>query len=242
MPARRTKIPGKPVRRFVRLPARSLTTEQLDKLVKEKEKTRKALQLRQDGATYREIATAMQWKSASTARERVKKALEEILLEPSKELIMMDLQRLDEFQKRLTNAMRNGDISVIPTIMSVMRERRILVGWTPETWSEEQRKGQGIQNNGVMVIQGGSVPFIEGMMRAVGIDPNGPEAQKELARVRSMEEKDGSGEFAVAAPRKNEVLMDRMTDGALNTVHALMGKPGEIENVVEAEIVEEDVE
>ena len=233
MPARRTKIPGKPVRRFVRLPARSLTTEQLDNLVKEKEKTRKALQLRQDGATYREIAQAMQWKSASTARERVKKALQEILLEPSKELIMRDLQRLDEFQKRLTNAMRNGDISVIPTIMSVMRERRILVGWTPETWSEEQRKGQGIQNNGVMVIQGGSENFIAGMMRAVGIDPNGPEAQKELARVRSQEEKEGVGEFAVTGPTPSQILAQRSADSALNQHLEL-----EATEIVEAEIVD----
>lgn len=234
MSRNRTKLPGKRVRRFVRLPARSLTTEQLRKVVEEKEKTRKALQLRQDGATYREIATAMQWKSASTAQARVKKALEEILLEPAKELIMMDMQRLDEFQKRLTNAMRNGDISVIPTLMSVMRERRALMGWTPESWSEEQRKGQGIQNNGVMVIQGGSENFIAGMMRAVGIDPNGPEAQKELARVRSMEEKEGVGEFAVTGPTPSQILAQRNgADSALNQPLAL-----EAQEIVEAEIVD----
>ena len=236
MPQGRTKLPGKRVRRFVRLPARSLTQEQLDKQVKERERTRQALQLRQDGATYREIAQAMQWKSASTAQARVKKALEEIILEPAKELVMMDMLRLDEFQKRLTQAMRNGDIGVIPTLMSVMRERRALMGWTPETWGEEQRKGQGIQNSGVMVIQGGSASFVEGMMAAIGIDPNSEEAKKHLERVRLEEEKAGSGEFAVQAQRPNEVLMQRAADSALNVN---TGGVQEIENIVEAEIVED---
>lgn len=235
MPQGRTKLPGKRVRRFVRLPARSLTPEQLEKQVKERERTRQALQLRQDGATYREIAQAMQWKSASTAQARVKKALEEIILEPAKELVMMDMLRLDEFQKRLTQAMRNGDIGVIPTLMSVMRERRALMGWTPETWSEEQRKGAGIQNSGVMVIQGGSAGFIEGMMQAIGIDPNSPEAKKHLERVRLDEEKEGKGEFAVQAVRPNENYMQNGADSALNQTFPA------IEDVVEAEIVEEDI-
>lgn len=228
MAAGRTKMPGRRVRRYVRLPARSLTTEQLNAQVKYREDTRKALQLRQDGATYREIATIMQWKSPNTAKYRVAKALEEIILEPAKELIVVDLLRLDEFQKRLTNRMRKGDDSVIPLLMSVMRERRGLVGWTPETWAEEQRKGAGIQNTGVMVIQGGSAGFIDGMMRAIGIDPNSPEAKKHLERVRLDEEKAGHGEYAAKVEAPNRVYMSE------NPVP-------EIENVVEAEIVEEDV-
>jgi hypothetical protein len=227
MAGKRTKMPGKLVRRYVRLPARSLTPEQLDKQVKYREDTAKALQLRQDGATYREIATFMGWKSPATAQSRVKKALEEIILEPAKEVIMTDMLRLDEFQKRLTNAMRQGDLGVIPTLMNVMRERRSLLGWTEETWAEEQRKGQGVTNNGVMVINGGQASFIEGMMQAIGIDPNSPEAKKHLDRVRLEEEKAGSGEFAVPAPRVNDVMMQRA---------------GEIENIVEAEIVEESID
>lgn len=235
MPQGRTKLPGKRVRRYVRLPARSLTPEQLAKQKKYREDTAKALQLRADGATYREIAAAMQWKSASTAQARVKKALEEVLLEPAKEVIMTDLLRLDEFQKRLTAAMRAGDIGVIPTIMSVMRERRGLLGWTPETWAEEQRKGQGVTNNGVMVINGGQASFIEGMMHAIGIDPNSPEAKAHLERVRLEEEKEGKGEFAAQEARPNEVLM-QAANSALNMN---TGGAVPIENIVEAEIVED---
>lgn len=238
MSRNRTKLPAKRSRRFVRLPARSLNPEQLDKQVKYREDTRKALQLRQDGATYREIADAMGWKSASTAQSRVKKALDEIILEPAKELIVVDLIRLDEFQKRLTAQMRKGDISVIPTLMSVMRERRVLVGWSPETWVEEQRKGEGITNNGVMVIQGSSSPeFIEGMMQAIGIDPKSEEAQKHLARVRKEEEKAGSGEFAIAAPRPNELVMQNMADSALNTNEGNVIQ-GEIVRLEEKEVME----
>lgn len=232
MPKKGSMTPaGKLVRRYVRIPARRLSPEMTQKLIATREKHAQALELKKAGATYEEIAKALGYKSASGAEYAVKSAVDRIGIESAVDVVAMDLMRLDEFQKRLTAALRAGDIGVIPTLMAVMRERRGLVGWTPDSWAEEQRKGQGVTNNGVMVIQGDSSPkFIEGMMLAVGIDPKSPEAQKHLARVRLDEEKAGSGEFAIAAPRIND---EAMANSALN--HK------EIENIVEAEIVEEDV-
>lgn len=224
---------GKLVRRYVRVPARKLSAEMTEKLIKARERQAQALDLKRAGATFEEIAKTLGYSHRSAARQAVLAAIDRIGIEPAIDVVAMDLMRLDEFQKRLTNAMRQGDLSVIPTLMSVMRERRILVGWTPETWEEEQRKGKGIQNNGVMVIQGGSENFIAGMMKAVGIDPNGPEAQKELARVRSMEEKDGVGEFAVTGPTPSQILAQRSADSALNQHLEL-----EATEIVEAEIVD----
>jgi DNA-binding CsgD family transcriptional regulator len=218
MPRKGSLTPsGKLVRRYVRVPARRLSAEMTEKLIRTRERQAQALDLKRAGATYEEIAKALGYSHRSSARQAVKAAIDRIGIESAVDVVGMDLMRLDEFQKRLTAAMRAGDLGVIPTLMQVMRERRALVGWTPETWSEEQRKGQGIQNNGVMVIQGGSAQFIEGMMRAIGVDPKSEEAQKHLARVREEEEKAGTGEFAITAPRPNELAMANMADSALNT-------------------------
>lgn len=225
---------GKLVRRYVRVPARKLTAEMTEKLIQTRERQAQALDLRRAGATFDEIARVLKYSHRSAARQAVMSAIERIGIEPAVDVVAMDLMRLDEFQKRLTDAMRKGDLGVIPTLMNVMRERRALVGWSPETWEEEQRKGKGIQNNGVMVIQGGSVPFIEGMMKAVGLDPKSPEAQRELARVRSEEEKAGTGEFAINGPTPSQILASRSADSALNQPLAL-----EAQEIVEAEIVDE---
>jgi hypothetical protein len=225
---------GRLVKRYVRIPARRLSAEMTDKLIRTRERQAQALDLKKAGATYEEIAKALGYSHRSSARQAVKAAIERIGIEPAKEVVEVDLMRLDEFQKRLTNAMRQGDLGVIPSLMAVMRERRALLGWTSETWAEEQRKGQGVVNNGVMVINGGQASFIEGMMHAIGIDPNSEEAKKHLARVRLEEEKAGNGEFAVPAARKNDAMMQRAAESAMN--HP------QIDNVVEAEIVEEDID
>lgn len=236
MAQKRTIIPGKPVKRILRMPARKLTNEQLKVVKEQREKRARCLQLRADGLTYREIADVMGYKSASAAQYQVTKGLEEVVLEPAKELIIIDLVRLDEFQKRLTAKMRKGDDSVITTLMAIMRERRVLLGWSPESWSEEQRKGEGITNNGVMVIQGDSTSFVRGMMEAVGIDPNSEEAKKRLEIVRAQEEKEGTGEYALTGPKPNELLM-AAASSALNENNGII--KGE---VVRSELVEVEID
>ncbi|MFE9742990.1 hypothetical protein [Streptomyces sp. NPDC006477] len=227
---------GRLVKRYVRVPARRLSPAMTEQLIKTRERQAQALELKKAGATYEEIAKALGYTHRSSARQAVKAAIDRIGLEPAKEVVTMDLMRLDEMQKRLTAAMRAGDISVIGMLMNVMRERRALVGWTPESWAEEQRKGEGVTNNGVMVIQSGghSEDFIKGLMQAVGVDPSSEEAQKRLAIVRSQEEKAGTGEFALTGPKPNELWAQQMASSALNDKTA-------IDNVIEAEIVEEEI-
>lgn len=211
-------VEGALVRRYVRMPARKLSAGQARRLIEAREKQRRALEMKKGEATYEEIAQALGYADPSGARKAVRAAIDRIGIEEAKDVVAMDLMRLAEYQKLLTIQLRTkGDLSVIPTLMQVMRERRVLVGWSPETWEEEQRKGKGITNNGVMVIQGSSSSdFVKGMMEAVGIDPNSEEAKKRLALVRSQEKKEQTGEFAISGPNPNQVLMERMASSALN--------------------------
>lgn len=251
MPKKGSLTPaGRLERRYVRVPARRLSPAMTEKLIQARERQAQALELKKAGATYEEIAKALGYTHRSSARAAVKAAIDRIGLEPAKDVVVMDLMRLDEMQKRLTAAMRAGDLAAIPMLMNVMRERRSLVGWTPDSWAEEQRKGAGVTNNGVMVINGGSEDFVKGMMEAVGVDPNSPEAQKRLAMIRAQEKENKTGEFAITGPKPNELVMAAASSalnenpGITDTIKKLMAQPGEVVQgeVVRSVATEEDIE
>lgn len=236
-----TRPPAKYVKKWVKVPARSISPATQQRMVAVREKQAQALELRKAGATYQEIAQALGYKHASGASDAVKRAIERIGIEPAVEVVQMDLMRLDEFQKRCTAALRNGDLSQIDRLMRIMRERRELLGFDPVAHAEEARmKGKdGITNNGVMVIQGSSADFVQGMMEAIGIDPNSEEAKIRLEKIRTEEKEKGVGEFAVAGPKPNE-LFAASADGALN--HKDGAQQGKIIAGEIVEAVEKDIE
>lgn len=231
MPGRgTTTIPGRLVRRVVRTPGRQLSPAQTAKAIAAAERRAQALELRKAGATYQEIANALGYANPSGAEKAVKRAIDLLGMEAAKDVVLMDLARLDEFQKRCTAELRNkGDLSQIDRIMRIMQMRHNLLGVTSDSYRDAVAKqaGTSITNNGVMVIQGSEVDFVKGMMRTVGVDPDAPENVK---RLKALE--------AGATPTH----LPNPADKELHTVDSL---PTDIpsaapytEEIVEAEIVE----
>jgi len=211
----RASVESVMVRRWVRVPKKKLTPAQQQKVIQTRERMAKAIELRKASANYKQIGDILGI-SESYARRLTIKAMNEIVIDDAKEVIMMDLLRLDEMQMMATRALRAGDLNQVERIMRIMRERRDILGLTTDSWKEQQAERAGsITNNGIMVVQGSSGDFVEAMMKAVGVDPNSPEAQKRLERIRKEEEEKGNGEFALQAPRPNDLLM-AAADSALN--------------------------
>jgi len=224
------------VRRWVKVPKKKLTPLMQQKVLERKDKQKRALELRKAAASYKEIGQALGI-STSYARDLVIRAANEVIIDDAKEVIMMDLLRLDELQMAATRQFRQGDLNQTERIMRIMRDRRDILGLTTDSWKEQQAERAGsLTNNGIMVVQGSSENFVEAMMRAVGVDPNSTEAKKELERVRLLDKENQTGEYALQAPRPNELLM-AAADSALNRNEGTVLQ-GE---VVRSELTEQDI-
>lgn len=89
------------------------------------EKAVYALELRQAGASYREVARLVGWKSPGAAHKAVMKALVELKQEPAEELRTLSLARLDALLAGgLYRKARTGDLAAVDRVLSIMREQR----------------------------------------------------------------------------------------------------------------------
>lgn len=139
-----------------------------------------ALELRKAGVAYQKIADSLGYGSAGAAKNAIDGYLRKVEFEAAKDVVLMDLQRLDEYQMRCTERLRNnGDLGQIDRLMRIMELRYRILGVNEETTAElQQHFGIRVQNAGVMVIQGSESDFVSTMMRAVGVDPNSPEGRQ----------------------------------------------------------------
>ena len=198
----------------------------------------KALELRMAGTPYADIARALGYANPSSAKKACDSAMSRVTIDAAKEVVAMDLARLDEFQMRCTHALRNnGDLGQIDRILRIMDWRYRLLGVNDETVRALQSE-HGIHTttnvkNQVMVVQAApetSHDFISKMMKAVGVDPNSDEAQT-LLRQYNLNE---------AAEEEGVVRALPMLEGSANSDRdALEGKERlAAEDIVEGEIVE----
>jgi hypothetical protein len=168
------------------LEARGQKVDERRKLKKKElhERQFKALQLRQSGAQYRDIAGALGYSGPGAAKNAVAAALGRLEIEAAKDVVALDLTRLDEYQMRCTAALRNnGDLGQIDRLMRIMEMRYKLLGVSDETMRQLQAD-HGIHTTtniqgGVQVIMpraDAEEEFVRKMMLAVGIDPDSKEA------------------------------------------------------------------
>ena len=92
------------------------------------EKKRQALQLRLEGASYREIARTLGWKDHSSAYAHVQESMQAIVQEPAEELRTLELERLDADYLALAPAARKGDVSSILARLRIMERRAKYTG------------------------------------------------------------------------------------------------------------------
>ena len=96
--------------------------------IEAKTKAAKALELRKDGKTFDEIAEAVGYNSRQAAHDAVKRALMAIIREPAKELITLDLERLDKmWEIHFLNA-QAGDVNALTACLKLMERRAKLLG------------------------------------------------------------------------------------------------------------------
>lgn len=150
-----------------------------------------AMELRKAGATYQEIADALGYKQPAGAKKAVDAVMKRTVFDLAEDIVTLDLQRLDEFQKRCMHQLRTkGDLSQIDRLMRIMERRYMLAGVAPETVKKIQEAygldGAVINNAGVMVVQVGhnsEQEFVKKMMLASGVDLESQEAKHYLERV-----------------------------------------------------------
>lgn len=184
-----TRPAGALVRRWVRVPARYLSPAQTARLIASRERQAQALELRKAGMTFQEIADALKFKSAAGAGNAVRSAIDRLGLEAAKDVVIMDLARLDEYMKRCTAQLRtHNDLSQIDRLLRIMDKKHQILGITTETFREEQARASNVSvtNNAVMVVQGSESSFVREMMKAVGMDMNSPEVQQKLAALEQQ--------------------------------------------------------
>ena len=88
-----------------------------------------ALDLRATGLSFREIGKRLGVSTAQASLDVVK-GLEEITLEPARELLKLELRRCDELQAAIYPKALKGDATAINSTLRVMWHRGMLMGWT----------------------------------------------------------------------------------------------------------------
>jgi hypothetical protein len=192
-----------------------------------------ALELRMAGMSYREIAESLGYANPASAKYACDKAISRTQIDAAKEVVAMDLARLDEFQMRCTHALRtNGDLGQIDRILRIMDWRYRLLGVTEETVRSLQAE-HGIHTtihnkNNVQIIMARpdtEHEYIQKMMKAVGVEPDSEEA-KSLLRQYNL--------------NKDEPRELPMLEGSANSDSDKMRGATQLEHedIVDAEIVE----
>lgn len=89
----------------------------------------RALELRKQGLSYREIAQKTGYASAASARRAVLSLLRRVLREPAEAVRDLELARLDKLLQSLwPRAVFDGDLGAVDRILAIMRRRAELLG------------------------------------------------------------------------------------------------------------------
>ena len=87
-----------------------------------------ALELRKMGFTFEQIAEQVGYNSKQAAYEAVRTAIREIIEEPAKDVLRLDLERLDALWLGAYANAANGDPQAIAACMRIMERRARLLG------------------------------------------------------------------------------------------------------------------
>ena len=118
------------------------TAKGFERTIDDAQAVSKALKLRAEGLTYREIGLKLGI-DASTAQRRVKKALAETIAESVDEMRRLEGERLDALHLALWPKAMEGNALAVRTVLSICDRRAKLYGLdqphqvTIEQWSME---------------------------------------------------------------------------------------------------------
>lgn len=182
------------IKRMVRVSGRKKNPHNIEQARIAKEKAYGALELRKAGVSYAKIATAIGYSSASNCKRGIDRLILHEEKDASMDVIMLDLQRMDEYIQRCTNALRqNGDLSQIDRLLRICEAKYRLLGISDENMSAV-RESYGVStkidnSTSVMIVQASQTSeaeFIKRMMQAVNIDPTENKDAAEYMEARKV--------------------------------------------------------
>lgn len=93
-----------------------------------RDKQRQALELRRSGATYIQIAKALGYKTPGGSERAVKSALDRITEEPARDVLKLELERLDVALRAIATSVSQGHLGAIDRWIRLSESRRHLLG------------------------------------------------------------------------------------------------------------------
>lgn len=109
-------------------PAFSLDFQEVPVALDEEQRHREAADLRRAGATYEEIAEALDYASASGAFYAAKQGIEAAIREGDEHTRQLELDRLDAMLLGLWPKARKGDVYSVDRVLKVMERRARFLG------------------------------------------------------------------------------------------------------------------
>lgn len=92
------------------------------------ERQRQILELRKGGASYDQIAKATGLAGRSSARREFQLALQKVIEEPAKEVLALELSRLDSLVLALWQQAKTGNVAAIDRVLKIMERRASYLG------------------------------------------------------------------------------------------------------------------
>lgn len=92
------------------------------------EKRKKALELKKAGATYEQIAERVGFSERGAAHRAVQTALKEVTAEPAREVLQLELERLDAMLLGLWPAARKGKPEAVDRVLKIQERRAKYLG------------------------------------------------------------------------------------------------------------------
>jgi DNA-binding transcriptional MerR regulator len=91
------------------------------------------LELRAAGYSYAEIAQMLGYRSKAGAWDAVHRAIRATEREDAKQLLALELERLDTAQRSIWDKVQAGDVSAVRALVSIIQTRAKLLGLGSET-------------------------------------------------------------------------------------------------------------
>jgi transcriptional regulator len=107
------------------MPGKSKTSKDR---INARERQGKALEMRKAGYTYQVIADNLGYYDRAAAEKAVRRALERITEEPAKEVLKLELERLDAMLTQLWNKVGSGKIEAFDRVLKIMDRRARYLG------------------------------------------------------------------------------------------------------------------
>jgi len=230
---------------MVRVPGRRKNPHNIRVAEQAREKALQGLELRKAGVTYEKVSGALGYSSASSAKRAIDRLLLRQETDAASEVIMMDLQRLDEYMQRCTNALRqNADLSQIDRLLRITEAKYRLLGIGDESM-RQLREQYGVttaidSTTNVMIVQtsqSSEEEFIKKMMQAVQIPVDNPDAVAYIKQ-RAITSTPHHPFTKAAASKKNNkkkivVRKKKTVNDVLNVPHNVLAE----QEIIDAEIV-----